>query len=165
MAKTQATSDTAANKKVPPASTGDDSGDAKGSSGKSGAAGAAKSRKKVKRQISDGIAHIYSSFNNTIVTITDVQGNAVSWTSAANCGYRGSRKSTPYAAGEAAQKAGQAVVDNYGMKNVQVRVKGPGPGRESAIRALYAVGLKVVSITDVTPIPFNGCRPAKKRRV
>ena len=138
----------------------------KGGSGKSGAAGSAgKARKKVKRQISDGIAHIYSSFNNTIVTITDVQGNAVSWTSSANCGYRGSRKSTPYAAGEAAQKAGQAVVDNYGMKNIQVRVKGPGPGRESAVRALHAAGLKIVSITDVTPIPHNGCRAPKKRRV
>src|SRR5205814_3764688 len=116
----------------------------------SSTAGTVKSRKKVKRQISDGIAHIYSSFNNTIVTITDVQGNTVSWTSSANCGYRGSRKSTPYAAGEAAQKAGQAVVENYGMKNVHVRVKGPGPGRESAIRALHAVGLKILSITDVT---------------
>ena len=126
---------------------------------------AGKSRKKLKRQISDGIAHIYSSFNNTIVTITDVQGNTVAWTSAANCGYRGSRKSTPYAAGEAAQKAGSAVVENFGMKNVQVRVKGPGPGRESAIRALHAVGLKIVSITDVTGIPFNGCRAPKKRRV
>ena len=138
-----------------------------GSSAKSttGAAGASKSRKKVKRQISDGIAHVYSSFNNTIVTITDVQGNTIAWTSAANCGYRGSRKSTPYAAGEAAQKAGQAVVETYGMKNVQVRVKGPGPGRESAIRALHAVGLKIVSITDVTGIPFNGCRAPKKRRV
>lgn len=129
------------------------------------AAGAAKSRKKSKRQINDGIAHVYSSFNNTIVTITDVQGNAITWTSAANCGYRGSRKSTPYAAGEAAQKAGQAVVENFGMKNVQVRVKGPGPGRESAIRALHAAGLKIISITDVTGIPFNGCRAPKKRRV
>jgi small subunit ribosomal protein S11 len=135
-----------------------------GGKGTSGT-GAGKLRKKVKRQISDGIAHIYSSFNNTIVTITDPQGNAVSWTSAANCGYRGSRKSTPYAAGEAAQKAGQAVVDTYGMKNIQVRVKGPGPGRESAVRALNAAGLKVVSITDVTPIPHNGCRAPKKRRV
>lgn len=130
-----------------------------------GKAAAGKSRKKIKRQISDGIAHIYSSFNNTIVTITDVQGNSVAWTSAASCGYRGSRKSTPYAAGEAAQKAGTAVVENYGMKNVQVRVKGPGPGRESAIRALHSAGLKVVSITDVTGIPFNGCRAPKKRRV
>lgn len=151
--------------------TTDDSGSSTGGAGKAKAssgkasAGTGKSRKKVKRQISDGIAHVYSSFNNTIVTITDVQGNAVAWTSAANCGYRGSRKSTPYAAGEAAQKAGQAVVDNYGMKNVQVRVKGPGPGRESAIRALHAVGLKIISITDVTGIPFNGCRAPKKRRV
>lgn len=138
-----------------------------GSQGKGTGGGAAttKSRKKVKRQISDGIAHIDSSFNNTIVTITDVQGNAVSWASAASCGYRGSRKSTPYAAGEAAQKVGQAVVETYGMKNVQVRVRGPGPGRESAIRALHAVGLKIVSITDVTGIPFNGCRAPKKRRV
>jgi len=163
MAKTPATTE-APNKKAVPVESTDDSGDGKGTTGK-GTAASGKARKKVKRQISDGIAHIYSSFNNTIVTITDVQGNTVSWTSAANCGYRGSRKSTPYAAGEAAQKAGQAVVENYGMKNVQVRVKGPGPGRESAIRALYAVGLKVVSITDVTPIPFNGCRPPKKRRV
>lgn len=126
---------------------------------------AVRQRKKAKRQISDGIAHIDSSFNNTMVTITDVQGNAVAWASAASCGYRGSRKSTPYAAGEAAQRAGQAVVDNVGMKNIQVRVKGPGPGRESAIRALNAVGLKVVSITDVTGVPHNGCRPRKKRRV
>lgn len=137
----------------------------KASGGSSGSGTATKSRKKIKRQISDGIAHIYSSFNNTIVTITDVQGNTISWTSAANCGYRGSRKSTPYAAGEAAQKAGQAVVETFGMKNVQVRVKGPGPGRESAIRALHAAGLKIVSITDVTGIPFNGCRAPKKRRV
>jgi small subunit ribosomal protein S11 len=166
MAKTPATSESP-NKKPVQADAADDSGEGKGAAGAAGkgSAGGTKARKKVKRQISDGIAHIYSSFNNTIVTITDVQGNTVSWTSAANCGYRGSRKSTPYAAGEAAQKAGQAVVDNYGMKNVQVRVKGPGPGRESAIRALYAVGLKVVSITDVTPIPFNGCRAPKKRRV
>lgn len=138
-----------------------------GSQSKSSGGGtsATKSRKKVKRQISDGIAHIDSSFNNTIVTITDVQGNAVSWASAASCGYRGSRKSTPYAAGEAAQKVGQSVVENFGMKNVQVRVRGPGPGRESAIRALHAAGLKIVSITDVTGIPFNGCRAPKKRRV
>jgi small subunit ribosomal protein S11 len=171
MVKTPGTSDPALDKKAVGAETADDSDDGKGSAGTTGGKGSAgastatKSRKKVKRQISDGIAHIYSSFNNTIVTITDVQGNTVSWTSAANCGYRGSRKSTPYAAGEAAQKAAQAVVENYGMKNVQVRVKGPGPGRESAIRALHAVGLKVISITDVTPIPFNGCRAPKKRRV
>lgn len=140
-------------------------GKSSGGSAGTGPAAATKSRKKVKRQISDGIAHIYSSFNNTIVTITDVQGNAIAWTSAANCGYRGSRKSTPYAAQEAAQKVGHIVVETYGMKNIQVRVKGPGPGRESAIRALNAAGLRIVSITDVTGIPFNGCRAPKKRRV
>lgn len=145
--------------------TGGSTGTKTTSAAKTTGTSATKSRKKIKRQISDGIAHIYSSFNNTIVTITDVQGNAIAWTSAANCGYRGSRKSTPYAAGEAAQKAAQAVVENFGMKNVQVRVKGPGPGRESAIRALHAAGLKIVSITDVTGIPFNGCRDPKKRRV
>lgn len=161
MVKTAGTSDAADAKKAAAAANQDETtGGGAGETAK-----AAKSRKKVKRQISDGIAHIYSSFNNTIVTISDVQGNTVAWTSAANCGYRGSRKSTPYAAGEAAQKAGAAVVENYGMKNVQVRVKGPGPGRESAIRALHAAGLKVLSITDVTPIPFNGCRAPKKRRV
>lgn len=124
-----------------------------------------KVRKKVKRQITDGIVHILSSFNNTIVTITDVQGNTLVWESCAKCGYRGSRKSTPYAAGEAAQKAGLHVVENFGMKSVEVYVKGPGPGRESAIRALKAVGLSIKSITDATGIPHNGCRAAKKRRV
>lgn len=181
MVKTPVASDTVPSKTGVPVVASEETGEAGGTTGTSGGtagkagtsakagaaapAAASKSRKKVKRQISDGIAHVYSSFNNTIVTITDVQGNTVAWTSAANCGYRGSRKSTPYAAGEAAQKAGQAVVENFGMKNVQVRVKGPGPGRESAIRALHAVGLKVVSITDVTGIPFNGCRAPKKRRV
>lgn len=126
---------------------------------------AAKGRKKVKKQVVDGIAYIRASFNNTIVTITDVQGNTVAWSSAASCGYRGSRKSTPYAAGEASAKVGQIVVENFGMKNVHVRVKGPGPGRESAIRALHTAGLKILSITDVTGIPFNGCRDPKKRRV
>lgn len=133
--------------------------------GAAGKGAASKSRKKVKRQISDGIAHVLCTFNNTIITISDVQGNAIAWTSAANCGYRGSRKSTPYAAGEAAQKVAQIVIDNYGMKNLQVKVKGPGPGRESAVRAFNAAGLKINSITDVTPIPNNGCRPPKKRRV
>jgi len=148
----------------------DEGSEGEGTAGKSGgtaagAAGKTKGRKKVKRQITDGIAHVYSSFNNTIVTITDVQGNAVAWTSAANCGFRGSRKSTPYAAGEAAQKAGAAVVENFGMKSVHVHVRGPGPGRESAIRALNSAGLKILSITDVTGVPFNGCRAPKKRRV
>lgn len=126
---------------------------------------AKKTRKKAKKQVIDGIVHIQASFNNTIVTITDVQGNSVSWSSAASCGYRGSRKSTPYAAGEAATKAAIAAIENYGMKNVHVRVKGPGPGRESAIRSLHTAGLKILSITDATGIPFNGCRDPKKRRV
>ncbi|HSW69525.1 MAG TPA: 30S ribosomal protein S11 [Gammaproteobacteria bacterium] len=124
-----------------------------------------KARKKVKKQIVDGIAYIRASFNNTIVTITDVQGNTVTWSSAASCGYRGSRKSTPYAAGEAAAKVAEIAMANFGMKNVHVRVKGPGPGRESAIRSLHTAGLKILSITDVTGIPFNGCRDSKKRRV
>jgi small subunit ribosomal protein S11 len=124
-----------------------------------------KTRKKVKKQVIDGIAYIRASFNNTIVTITDVQGNTVAWSSAASCGYRGSRKSTPYAAGEAAGKVAQAVIESFGMKNVHVRVKGPGPGRESAIRALHTAGLKILSITDATGIPFNGVRDPKKRRV
>lgn len=124
-----------------------------------------RTRKKTKKQVVDGIAYIHASFNNTIVTLTDVQGNTVSWSSAASCGYRGSRKSTPYAAGEAATKAGLVAVENFGMKNVHVRVKGPGPGRESAVRSLHAAGLKILSITDVTGIPFNGCRDPKKRRV
>lgn len=124
-----------------------------------------KSRKKVKRQVIEGIAHIYASFNNTIVTITDLQGNTVSWSSAASCGYRGSRKSTPYAAGEAATKAAALVIENLGMKAVHVRTRGPGPGRESAVRALHAAGLKILSITDATGIPFNGVRDPKRRRV
>jgi len=124
-----------------------------------------KTRKKVRKQVVDGIAYIRASFNNTIVTITDIQGNTMAWSSAASCGYRGSRKSTPYAAGEAAGKVAQIVVENFGMKNIHVRVKGPGPGRESAIRALHTAGLKILSITDATGIPFNGCRDPKKRRV
>ena len=121
-------------------------------------------RKKVKKSVLDGVAHIQASFNNTIITITDRQGNALSWSSAGACGFRGSRKSTPFAAQVAADKAGQGVQE-YGMKNVDVFVKGPGPGRDSAVRGLHAAGLKVNSITDVTPIPHNGCRPPKKRRV
>jgi small subunit ribosomal protein S11 len=122
-------------------------------------------RQKTKRQISDGVAHVYSSFNNTVITITDVQGNTLSWATAASVGFKGSRKATPYAAGEAAQKAGRHVVETFGMKSVDVHVKGPGPGRESAIRALKAVGLAIKLITDDTGIPHNGCRPRKKRRV
>jgi small subunit ribosomal protein S11 len=125
---------------------------------------AAKTRKRAKRMVSEGIAHVHASFNNTIITITDRQGNTLSWATSGGCGFRGSRKSTPFAAQVAAEKAGVAAQE-YGVKNVEVRVCGPGPGRESAVRALNAAGLKVTSIEDVTPIPHNGCRPPKKRRV
>jgi small subunit ribosomal protein S11 len=126
--------------------------------------GAAKPRKKVKRMVTDGIAHVHASFNNTVVTITDRQGNTLSWATSGGCGFRGSRKSTPFAAQVAAEKAGTAAQE-YGLRTVEVKVCGPGPGRESAVRALNAAGLKVTSIEDVTPIPHNGCRPPKKRRV
>ena len=121
-------------------------------------------RKKVKKDVSDGIAHIHASFNNTIIMITDRQGNALSWATSGGSGFRGSRKSTPFAAQVAAEKAGEKVKE-YGMKNLEVEVKGPGPGRESAVRALNNAGFQITSITDVTPIPHNGCRPPKKRRV
>jgi small subunit ribosomal protein S11 len=123
-----------------------------------------KARKRAKRMVTDGIAHVHASFNNTIITITDRQGNTLSWATSGGCGFRGSRKSTPFAAQVAAEKAGVAAQE-FGLKNVEVRVCGPGPGRESAVRALNAAGLKVTSIEDVTPIPHNGCRPPKKRRV
>jgi small subunit ribosomal protein S11 len=122
------------------------------------------SRNKAKRTVVDGVAHIHASFNNTIITISDRQGNALSWATSGGSGFRGSRKSTPFAAQVAAETAGK-VAQEYGMKNLDVNVKGPGPGRESAVRALYALGYKINSITDVTPIPHNGCRPSKKRRV
>ncbi len=121
-------------------------------------------KKKVKKQVVDGIAHIQASFNNTIITITDRQGNALSWATAGGCGFRGSRKSTPFAAQVAAEKAGVAAQE-YGLKNLEVRVQGPGPGRESAVRALNNAGYRISNIEDVTPIPHNGCRPPKKRRV
>ena len=124
----------------------------------------AKTKKKIKRNILDGIAHVQASFNNTIITITDRQGNALSWATAGGAGFRGSRKSTPFAAQVAAEKAGK-VAQEYGMQNLEVRVKGPGPGRESSVRALHSVGFRITNITDVTPIPHNGCRPPKKRRV
>jgi len=123
-----------------------------------------RTRKKVKKNVADGIAHIHASFNNTIVTITDRQGNALAWATAGGSGFRGSRKSTPFAAQVAAERVA-AVVKDMGMKNVDVCVNGPGPGRESAIRALNANGFTITSITDVTPIPHNGCRPPKRRRV
>ena len=129
-----------------------------------GTATAGKARKKSKRHVVDGIAHIHSTFNNTIVTITDRQGNTLSWCTAGSCGFKGSRKSTPFAAQVAAERAGQAALE-YGVKSLEVLVSGPGPGRESAVRALNNCGLKITSISDVTPIPHNGCRPPKKRRV
>ena len=121
-------------------------------------------RKKVKRVVTDGIAHIFASFNNTIITITDRQGNTLSWATSGGSGFRGSRKSTPFAAQVAAERAAEAAKD-YGLKSIDVRVKGPGPGRESAVRALNAVGYKITNISDVTPLPHNGCRPPKRRRV
>ncbi len=123
-----------------------------------------RSRKKVtRRSVAEGVAHIHASFNNTIVTITDRQGNALAWATAGGQGFRGSRKSTPFAAQVAAEVAGKAAQE-YGVKNVDVLVKGPGPGRESAVRALGALGYKINSISDITPIPHNGTRPPKKRR-
>lgn len=121
-------------------------------------------RKRVKKNITDGVAHIHATFNNTIILISDRQGNAISWCTSGSCGFRGSRKSTPFAAQVAAERAGNAAVE-HGVKNLEVMVKGPGPGRESAVRALNAVGFKITNITDVTPIPHNGCRPPKRRRV
>ena len=124
----------------------------------------ARVRKKVKKNVADAIAHIHASFNNTIVTITDRQGNALSWFTAGAAGFKGSRKSTPFAAQVAAENAGKQALE-YGVKNIEVRIKGPGPGRESAVRALNSAGFKITSISDVTPIPHNGCRPPKKRRI
>ena len=124
----------------------------------------AETKKKVKRSVTDGIAHIYASFNNTIITITDRQGNTLAWATAGGSGFRGSRKSTPFAAQVAAERAGTRALD-FGMKNIDVMVRGPGPGRESAVRSLNNVGFKIMNITDVTPIPHNGCRPPKRRRV
>ena len=121
-------------------------------------------RKKVKKNVAEGIAHVHASFNNTIITITDRQGNALSWATSGGAGFRGSRKSTPFAAQVAAEAAGKAAQE-FGVKNLEVRIKGPGPGRESAVRALNAVGFKITSIADVTPVPHNGCRPSKKRRI
>jgi small subunit ribosomal protein S11 len=121
-------------------------------------------KKKVKKNISSGVAHIAATFNNTIVTITDISGNVVSWSSAGACGFKGSRKSTPFAAQLAAESAARKAQE-HGMRTVQVFIKGPGSGRESAIRALQSAGFKVSLIRDVTPIPHNGCRPPKRRRV
>ena len=121
-------------------------------------------KKKVKKNVVEGIAHVHASFNNTIITITDRQGNALSWATSGGAGFKGSRKSTPFAAQVAAEAAGKAAQE-FGVKNIEVRIKGPGPGGESSVRALNAVGLKITSIQDVTPVPHNGCRPPKKRRI
>ncbi|MDG2435281.1 MAG: 30S ribosomal protein S11 [Gammaproteobacteria bacterium] len=121
-------------------------------------------KKKTKRNVIEGVAHIHATFNNTIITITDRSGNTLSWATAGGSGFRGSRKSTPFAAQVAAEKAGTKAKE-FGLKDISVKIKGPGPGRESALRALNAIGLNVVSIEDVTPLPHNGCRPPKQRRV
>jgi small subunit ribosomal protein S11 len=121
--------------------------------------------RKGKRPVADGIAHVHASFNNTIITITDRQGNALGWATSGGSGFRGSRKSTPFAAQVAAERVALATIESHGMSSVDVYIKGPGPGRESAIRAMNGAGLKINSISDVTPIPHNGCRPPKKRRV
>jgi len=121
-------------------------------------------RKRAKKNVVDAIAHVHASFNNTIITISDRQGNVLCWATAGGSGFRGSRKSTPFAAQVAAERCGNVALE-YGVKNMEVQVKGPGPGRESAVRALHNLGFKVANISDVTPIPHNGCRPPKKRRV
>lgn len=123
-----------------------------------------RSRRRVKKNVTNGVAHIHSTFNNTIVTITDTQGNTVSWSSAGALGFKGSRKSTPFAAQMASEAAAKQAVEN-GMKTLEVTVKGPGAGREAAIRSLQAAGLDITAIRDATPVPHNGCRPPKRRRV
>ncbi len=121
-------------------------------------------KKKVKKNVAEGIAHVHATFNNTIITISDRQGNVLAWATCGGAGFRGSRKSTPFAAQMAADKAGRKAQE-FGLKTLDVRVKGPGPGRDSSIRALNALGYEISSITDVTSIPHNGCRPTKRRRV
>jgi len=121
-------------------------------------------KKKIKKNILEGIAHIHASFNNTIITITDRQGNALSWATSGGSGFKGSRKSTPFAAQIAAENAGKTAME-CGVKNLEIKVKGPGPGRDSAVRALNGAGFKITSISDVTSVPHNGCRPPKKRRI
>ena len=125
---------------------------------------AARVRKKVKRNIAEGVVHVHASFNNTIITITDRQGNALTWATSGGAGFKGSRKSTPFDAQVAAEAAGK-VAQEYGIKTLEVKIKGPGPGRESAVRALNNLGIRITQIQDITPIPHNGCRPPKRRRI
>jgi len=131
---------------------------------KAGTSSTTRTRKKVRKNVTDAVAHIHASFNNTIITITDRQGNALSWASSGGAGFKGSRKSTPFAAQVAAESAGRVALE-CGVKNVEVRITGPGPGRESTVRALNALGMKVTQISDITPVPHNGCRPPKRRRI
>ena len=132
--------------------------------GAGAAAPAPAARKRARKTVVDAVAHVHASFNNTIITITDRQGNVLCWATSGGSGFRGSRKSTPFAAQVAAEKAG-IKAQEFGVKNLEVQVKGPGPGRESAVRSLHNIGFKIANISDVTPIPHNGCRPPKKRRV
>jgi len=131
---------------------------------KASTSAASRTRKKVKKNVSDGIVHVHASFNNTIITITDRQGNTLAWATSGGAGFKGSRKSTPFAAQVAAEAAGRSAQE-YGIKTLDVHIKGPGPGRESSVRALNALGIKITSIADVTPIPHNGCRAPKRRRI
>ncbi len=121
-------------------------------------------RKKVKKNVVEGVAHVHASFNNTIITVTDRSGNVLVWSTSGGQGFKGSRKSTPFAAQVAAESAGRVALE-CGVKSLEVKIKGPGPGRESAVRALHGLGLKITTISDVTPIPHNGCRPPKRRRI
>jgi len=131
---------------------------------KASTSAASRTRKKVKKNVSDGIVHVHASFNNTIITITDRQGNTLAWATSGGAGFKGSRKSTPFAAQVAAEAAGRSAQE-YGIKTLDVHIKGPGPGRESSVRALNALGIKITSIADVTPVPHNGCRAPKRRRI
>ncbi len=131
---------------------------------KASSSAAQRVRKKIKKNVAEGVVHVHASFNNTIITITDRQGNALAWATSGGQGFKGSRKSTPFAAQVAAESAGRVAME-YGVKNLEVRIKGPGPGRESAVRALHGLGIKITAISDVTPVPHNGCRPPKRRRI
>lgn len=131
---------------------------------KASTGGASRARKRVRKSVSDGIAHVHATFNNTIITITDRQGNTLAWATAGGAGFKGSRKSTPFAAQVAAESAGRTAQE-YGIKTLEVRIKGPGPGRESSVRALNGLGIRITSLADITPVPHNGCRPPKRRRI